>query len=106
MRKPATLAANVTAAVCQIIWEGRRFHLKKPIDLTVRHRGPYCFIGYEAVGIEGYGRDEQEALESFVDLFAATWDGYAAENDRGLSGDARDLKRKLVALVAKVEAAQ
>jgi hypothetical protein len=100
------LAANVTRAVCQIIWEGRRFHLRKPIDLTVRHRGSYCFIGYEAVAIEGYGRNEQEALESFADVFAATWDGYAAENDRGLSGDARDLKRKLLALVAEVESVQ
>jgi hypothetical protein len=27
-------------------------------------------MGYEAVAIEGYGRSEQEALESFADVFA------------------------------------
>ena len=103
IENPATLAANVTEAVCQIIWEGRKFHLRKPIDLRVRHRGPYCFIGYVAVGIEGHGRNEQEALEAFADVFSATWDWYAEEEDSKLSRDARDLKRDLLSLVAEVE---
>ena len=105
IENPATLAANVTEAVNQIIWEGRKFHLRKPIDLNVRHRGPYCFIGYEAVGIEGYGRSEQEALESFADVFSATWDWIATARDSELGGEARELKRELRALVAAVEAA-
>ena len=105
IENPATLAANVTEAVNQIIWEGRKFHLRKPIDLKVRHRGPYCFIGYEAVGIEGYGRNEREALESFADLFSATWDWIATARDSELGGEARELKHDLLALVAVVEAA-
>jgi len=106
VRNPATRAANVTEAVDQIIWEGRTFRLRKPIDLTRRRRGPYYFIGYEPLGIEGYGRREQEALESFAEVFSATWDGYAAENDHKLSADARDLKRKMLGLVAEIEPAQ
>jgi len=89
--------------VYQIIWEGRKFHLRKPIDLNVRHRGPYCFVGYQPVGIEGHGRNEQEALEAFADVFSATWDWYAEEEDSKLSRDARELKRDLLSLVAEIE---
>ena len=51
----------------------------KLIDLTVRHSGPYCFVGYTELEIEGYGKDEDEALESFADVFSATWKAYAEE---------------------------
>ncbi len=105
IKSPTTLAANVTQAVNQIIWEGRKFHLRKPIDLSVRRRGPYCFVGYEAFGIEGCGRNEQEALESFADVFSATWDWIATARDSELGGEARELKRELRALVVAVEAA-
>src|ERR1017187_1173636 len=32
--------------------------------------------------IEGYGKDEGEALESFADVFSATWQAYAEEDGR------------------------
>ena len=83
----------------------RRFRLRQPIDLAVRHSGPYCFIGYRPLQIEGYGHDKGEALESFADVFWMTWDAYAAEEDCRLSRDARELKRKLRGLVAAVESA-
>ena len=67
------LTENVTQAVQQIITEEHRFHLREPIDLTVRHTGPYCFVGYSEFEIEGYGKDEDEALESFADVFSAMW---------------------------------
>jgi hypothetical protein len=104
VRHPATLAVNVTADVYRIIWSGRTFHLRRPIDLTVRRRGPYLFVGYEPVGIEGYGRNEQAALESFADVFAATWDWIATARDSQLGGEAQELRRKLRDLVEFVEA--
>src|ERR1022692_1223703 len=73
---------NVTQAVQQIITEEHRFHLREPIDLTVRHTGPCCFVGYSEFEIEGYGKDEDEALESFADVFSATWQAYAEEDGR------------------------
>lgn len=91
INSPETLAANVTQSVNQIIWEGRMFHLRKPIDLGVRRRGSYCFIGCRAVGIEGCGHNEQEALESFADVFSATWDWIATARDSELGGEAREL---------------
>ncbi|MGA3043950.1 MAG: hypothetical protein ABSF54_24515 [Bryobacteraceae bacterium] len=100
-----TLADNVTRSVQQIIVEGRRFHLREPIDLTVRRSGPYCFVGYTELEIEGYGKDEYEALESFADVFSATWKAYAEEQDSRLSRDAIELKRRLRSLVGAVEPA-
>ncbi len=102
IRNPATLSANVTRSVTQILWEGRRFQLRRPIDLNVRRKGPYHFVGYRVVGIEGYGRSEQEALESFSDVFSATWDWIATTRDDQLGGEARELKKKLSDLVAQV----
>ena len=100
-----TLAANVTTNVVRILWSGRAFHLSEPIDLSVRRRGPYYFIGYEPFEIVGYGHDEREALESFADVFSATWDSIAAASDAELGGEARELKRKLRNLLAVVKAA-
>jgi hypothetical protein len=105
LKSPITLAENGTEAVQQILSDSRRFYLQEPIDLTIRHRGPYYFIGYPPLQIEGYGPDKREALESFADVFSTTWEAYAEEDDSRLSRDARELKRKLSALVAAVEPA-
>jgi hypothetical protein len=105
LRNPVTVAENVTEAVQQINFGARRFRLRETIDLTVRQCGPYRFVGYSPLAIEGYGHDENEALESFADLFSATWDAYAAEADGRLSREARQLKRQLRRLVAEVEPA-
>ncbi|HXM40239.1 MAG TPA: hypothetical protein VN924_03255 [Bryobacteraceae bacterium] len=105
LRNPVTFAENVTRAVQQIVAGGRRYHLREPIDLTVRHSGPYSFVGYTQLAIEGYGKDEDEALESFTDVFSATWKAYAEEEDSRLSGDAIELKRRLRDLVDAVEPA-
>jgi hypothetical protein len=102
---PVTLAENGTEAVQQIIFEDRRFHLRQPIDLTIRRRGPYWFIGYPKLGVEAYGLDRRAALESFAEVFSMTWDAYAAERDSNLSRDALETKRKLRDLVAEVESA-
>ena len=104
-RNPVTVAENVTQAVQRINSGARRFRLREPIDLTARKRGPYCFVGYAPLEIEGYGHDESEALESFADVFSTTWDAYAVEEDTRLSRDARQLKRQLCRLVAAVEPA-
>lgn len=105
IRNPATLASNATEAVTHIMWQGRTFRLRERINLSVRRRGPYCFIEYEPLGISGYGRDEQEALEAFAADFATTWDWIAEARDSQLASDARELKRGLQALVAALEVA-
>src|ERR1700691_1481563 len=93
LRGPVTVAENVTEAVQQINCGARRFHLREPIDLTVRQRGPYYFVGLP-LEIEGYGHDSSESLESFADVFSTTWDAYAAEDDSRLSRDPRETKMR------------
>jgi hypothetical protein len=105
VKHPATVAENVTAAVDQIIWREFRFRLKKPIDLSVRRDGVYWLIGYEAIGVEGYGRSEQAALESFADQFYGAWKWIAQPDGSQLTGEARKLKRKLMSMVASVQPA-
>ena len=102
---PVTLAENVTESVKEIISDERLFRLREPINLKVRQSGPYCLITYPELGIEGYGRDEDEALRSFADVFSATWAAYAEEEDSKLTQDARVLKQKLIDLVAGVRTA-
>ena len=79
--------------------------LRNSPENSVRISGGKIVTRYKAVGIEGYGRSEQEALESFADVFSATWDWIATARDSELGGEARELKRELRALVAAVEAA-
>jgi len=79
--------------------------LRNSTGNSLRISGGKSVTRYKAVGIEGYGRSEQEALESFADVFSATWDWIATARDSELGGEARELKRELRALVAAVEAA-
>jgi hypothetical protein len=78
----------------------------------------YWLIGYEALGVEGYGRSEQAALESFADQFygACLWrvsmarvygarKWIAQPTGSQLTGEARKLKRKLIDMVASVRPA-
>ena len=65
----ATLAANATQRVVRIIHGNTVFGLRAPIDLDVREEGPYCVVEYEPLGLQGRGRDQEEALESFADQF-------------------------------------
>jgi hypothetical protein len=85
----ATLAANATD-----------FGLRTPIDLDVRDDGPYCLVDYEPLGLQGRGRDREEALESFADQFWGMWEWIASADDAKLTQDARRLKRKMRSLVS------
>jgi len=100
---PCTLVENPTEAVREISSHGHRFQLRTPIDLKVRQTGSYCFVGYPALEIEGYGKDESEALKDFGEAFGATWEAYADEDPDRLTRDAQELGKKLRDLVAHVE---
>jgi hypothetical protein len=95
----ATLAANATQRVVRIFHGHMAFSLRAPIDLEVRDEGPYCLVEYEPLGIQGRGRDQEEALESFADQFRGMWEWIASADDPKLTQDARRLKRKMLSLV-------
>ena len=96
----ATLAANATERVVRIIHGSTVFGLRTPIDLDVRDDGPYCLGEYEPLGLQGRGRDREEALESFADQFWGMWEWIASADDAKLTQDARRLKRKMRSLVS------
>lgn len=98
----ATLAANATQRVVRIIHGSTVFCLREPINLDVRDEGPYCLVEYEPLGLQGRGRDQEEALESFADQFWGTWDWIASADDLKLTQDARRVKRKMRSLVKSV----
>ena len=88
----ATLAANATQRVVRIIHDSTVFSLSAPIDLDVRDASPYCLVEYEPLGLQGRGRDQEEALESFADQFWGMWEWIATADDSKLMPDARRLK--------------
>lgn len=78
------------------------FVQRAPIDLDVRDDGPYCPVEYEPLGLQGRGRDQEEALGSFADQFWGMWEWIASADDPKLTQDARRLKRKMRSLVKSV----
>src|ERR1035438_5674621 len=106
IRRPenfATLAANSTQRVVRIIHDNTVFALRAPINLDVREEGPYCLVEYEPLGLQGRGRDQEEALESFADQFRGMWEWIASADDPKLTQDARRLKRKMRSLIRLIE---
>jgi len=102
----ATLAANATQGVVRILHGNTVFGLRTPIDLAVRDDGPYCLVEYEPLGLQGRGRGQEDALESFADQFWGMWEWIASADDSKLTQDARRLKRKMLRLVRSVTPAR
>ncbi len=105
VRNPATLsyAYNSTENVVRIQSGDTLFQLREPIDLDVRQEREHWLVGYESIGVEGYGDTLDEALESFADQFRGTWFAIVKEDDSRLTRDAQALKRAMLKLISAVE---
>ena len=88
--------------VTRIIYDQRRFRLTSRIAIAVDLRDGLWIHEYEPLGILAYGKSRAESLRAFRMDFAACWDSIAQEDDANLTGDAKELKHKLRALVAEV----
>jgi hypothetical protein len=100
---PTTLAANRTDNIVQIRYGKELFHLRRPVDLDVRFKRGRSLVSYPSLEIVGYGADELEALESFADQFGSTWHSVALAADIELTRDARQIKKRMLSLVDRVE---
>lgn len=98
----ATLAADTTLRIERILHRNTAFTLRTPIHLTLSEDGPYCLVEFEPLGLQGRGRDEQEAIESFAGQFCGMWEWIASAHNLDLTSDARRLKRKMLSLVKSV----
>ena len=79
-------------------------HLAHPIACVIEKQDDLFFSEDDHIGIIAYGDSREEVMREFSNEFAALWDVIAEEEDSRLTEDARLLKRRLIALVRKVEA--
>jgi len=100
---PTTLGANGTDSIVQIRYGTELFHLRQPVDLEIRSERGHSLAAYPALDIVGYGDDELTALESFADQFGSTWHSIALAADAELTRDARQIKKRMLNLVDRVE---
>lgn len=105
VKNPAVLAANVTQNVISVFHAGKEFHLRRPLDLETWRRKDLYFVSLPELGITEYGDTETEALEAFAEHFSSAWHWIAEERDSALDAEARELKRKLLDLVADIQEA-
>lgn len=96
----AALVPNATKNVVQIIRPERVFHLRTPINLTVRQERGRVLIGYPPLDIEAWGDTESEALAAFADEFEVLWDLYGTAKESKLTPGARKLKKTIRSAVA------
>jgi hypothetical protein len=94
---------NVTENVNAVIHGPKVFELNEPIDITVLREGNLWVLEYKPLGISAYGSTKLGALRAFAEEFSSCWRWIAQERDSQLGGDARELKRKLLALVRAVK---
>jgi addiction module RelB/DinJ family antitoxin len=107
MRKGLPFPVEIPDLVSMAVIERgrRRFILKKSLRVRVGIEGGVWVYEYPSLGILAYGSTQEEALVAFRTDFASAWDQVANEVDAKLTRDARSLKKRLLSLVDRVEAA-
>jgi hypothetical protein len=81
---------------------GRVFDFLRQIVVTRTTRRGCVVYEVPELGIVSADVDETKAAQGMALEFAALWDGLAMTDDADLTGDAIDLKRALLSLVARV----
>jgi hypothetical protein len=83
--------------------DGRLFVLAEPLTVNVEYDSDgYCICKHDGLGVVSGGETRDAAFLDFCEDFADEWDCIACEADEALTADAREQKRRLVALVEKV----
>ena len=100
---PTPSATHRTDNIVQVRYGAELFHLRRPVDLEIGSEEGHSLVVYPALDIVGYGDDELAALESFADQFGSTWHSIALAADAELTGDARQIKQRMLNLVDRVE---
>ncbi len=80
----------------------RRFLLREPIEVRVNYEGGVWTHEAPALAIHAFAENRIDSLNSFCMDFADRWDHVAREDDQNLTGEARQVKRKLQRIVHSV----
>jgi hypothetical protein len=101
LQEPYTpqIVSSMQAAIPEVRTAGKVFHLNKPISVSVTVENGYYQCESKPLGILSFGQTHQEAIRSFLEDFSMLWDVIAQSPDNGLTPDAIELKRRLLALV-------
>lgn len=87
----------------KVKFEGREFHLRKPLSVKETFENRLWTHECDELGILAYGHTEDESKRAFAMEFASCWDHIATEADNNLTTDAKDLKRQILDFVQRVE---
>ena len=83
----------------ELVYDGRTFIFSKALAIKVNGDKREWELESEDLEIVAFGHTRSEAESVFREMFAVRWDRIAMGDDHGLSGDARELKRKMLTLV-------
>lgn len=92
-----------------IDYKSRRFYLRESIQVVVEClpvKGGECawwIYEYSDLDICGCSMIKERAEKLFREEFSACWDYIANEEDKNLTGDAVEMKRRILYLVDRVE---
>jgi len=81
---------------------GNRFLLREPIEVRVNYEGGVWTHEAPALAIHAFAENRIDSLNSFCMDFADRWGHVAREDDQNLTGEARQVKRKLQRIVHSV----
>ena len=99
--KPSGPAERVAVACIQS--GSRRFMLRHELRPVLTREGSLWSCELDELRLMGYGYARREAIQTFMDDFAATYDGLIHERDSDLTLDAKELRDGIAGLVAAVE---
>lgn len=70
-----------------------------PYAMTIQHDGEYFTHENTKLNLVVSGKTLNELADEFFEAFHFLWKGYALENDKSLSSDARKLKQTLLQMI-------
>jgi hypothetical protein len=87
----------------RLTYGDRKFSFSDRLVVSVDFQDGVWSHENENLGILAYGETRAESLDAFKDDFTACWDSIGQEDNRNLTRDAIQLKKKLRRLVKEVE---
>ncbi len=86
----------------RVDYANRRFLLSEQIQIRQAYTDGVWSCEFEPLGILAFGLSRRAAVTHFRTDFAACWDDIVQEDDKNLTADARQLKKKFRKLVKEV----
>ena len=87
----------------RVSYGDRVFRLRRAIEIKVGFHEGLWVHEFEPLCLLAYAPTRSESLDALRQNFVAAWDEIAQEDDTNLTDDARDLKRRLLDVVERVD---